>query len=255
MTKRIFALLVAVIVCFSMSIFAFAAEDSDRQLPIVYDVNDLDDFNVKSEKALIKNLESYTKENDVEIAIFIASSLYIDSSLKSFTDKIYDDYGYGYGKEKDGVLIVVCPDYFDTSNDSLYIKANGSVKEAFTDKEIEKIASKYGSDIKNGEFEGTVEFCKTCIDDYLHPSVAWYWIPGSLLIGFVIAFLIMKAKTADLKSVKSQVNADSYVVPNSLILAQSYDNFLYKNVSKTPRQTSSSSSSGQSRGGGGGARL
>ena len=91
-----------------------------------------------------------------------------------------------------------------------------------------------------------------------HPTVETKWIFIDLAIGFVIAFIIMKAVTANLKSVKSRVDANEYVVPGSLALDQSYDRFLYSNVARTEKASSSSdngshtSSSGTSHGGTGG---
>ena len=76
----------------------------------------------------------------------------------------------------------------------------------------------------------------------------------------IISFLIMTKYTKQLKTVRAQNKADSYVVKDSLDVKVAKDIFLYRTVSRVRRQTESNSggggthtsSSGSSHGGGGG---
>ena len=53
-----------------------------------------------------------------------------------------------------------------------------------------------------------------------------------LLIGIVAAFIVTGVMKAELKTVKSQSDAGSYVRYNSLELTQSRDIYLYRNVTR-----------------------
>jgi uncharacterized protein len=74
--------------------------------------------------------------------------------------------------------------------------------------------------------------------------VAW-------LTAFLIGLLAVHAMKAKMNTALSAKEADTYMVPNSLILTQQHDKFLYSTVTKTKRQTSPSSLSGGSRSSGG----
>ena len=72
----------------------------------------------------------------------------------------------------------------------------------------------------------------------------------SLIVGAVLSFLIpMSVLKGQLKSVRMQAAASSYVRPGSRELRQQRDIFLFRNVTRTARPKNNSSSGG---GGGGG---
>lgn len=58
-----------------------------------------------------------------------------------------------------------------------------------------------------------------------------------IVIAVAVAFLVTGIMKAQLKSVRPQRSASSYVVPGSFRLHQSHDLFLYRNVTRRPRQT------------------
>ena len=77
------------------------------------------------------------------------------------------------------------------------------------------------------------------------------WTILSLIAGAVLSFLIpMSVLKGQLKSVRMQAAASSYVRPGSMELRQQRDIFLFRNVTRTARPKNNSSSGG----GGGGSR-
>lgn len=82
----------------------------------------------------------------------------------------------------------------------------------------------------------------------------------ALICALVIALVVVSSVKRSYKPVRFNASASNYLVDGSLNVTQSYEHFLYSNVSKTERQSSSSgggssthtSSSGSSHGGGGG---
>ena len=58
-----------------------------------------------------------------------------------------------------------------------------------------------------------------------------------IVIAALAACIVTGILKAQLKSVRPQHSAGSYILPGSFRLYQSHDLFLYRNVSRTPRQT------------------
>lgn len=90
-------------------------------------------------------------------------------------------------------------------------------------------------------------------------SLSLVWIPVSLGVGILVAFLIVHSMKSKLKTVKKKNEANSYVRNGSLNIDENYESFLYSEVSKTKIQKqntsdngSNNSSSNDSNGGGGG---
>lgn len=90
-------------------------------------------------------------------------------------------------------------------------------------------------------------------------SLSLVWIPVSLGVGILVAFLIVHGMKSKLKTVKKKNEANSYVRNGSLNINENYESFLYSEVSKTKIQkqntsnnSSNNSSSNDSNGGGGG---
>ncbi len=94
------------------------------------------------------------------------------------------------------------------------------------------------------------------------PEVKGSWaegVPMVIFVSFVIALVAVLIMKSQLKSVRKEYGASDYTVKDSFKVTSAYDLFLYRNVTKTRRETSSSSvgsrsSSGGSRSSGGGGR-
>ena len=56
-----------------------------------------------------------------------------------------------------------------------------------------------------------------------------------IVIGMAMGFIIILAIASKNKSVRMQANATVYTRPGSFVVTGSYDNFLYKNLDKTPK--------------------
>lgn len=89
-------------------------------------------------------------------------------------------------------------------------------------------------------------------------SLSLVWIPVSLGVGILVAFIIVQGMKSKLKTVKKKNEANSYVRSGSLNINESFETFLRSEVSKTKIQkqntsnnSSNSSSSDKSSGGGG----
>lgn len=263
MTKKILSFLTVIVLCLLLVIPAFAEDDmltigasvipSQRLKPLLVDDAGLLSENEKAE--LLEKLEAYSAELECDFVI-VTVPTFNGKDRMAYADDFYDYNGYGQGEKRDGMLFLL-----GMAERQWWISTTGEAME-LSEEKLQNCVEKYSSDLTDGNyaaaFSGITDNLYKAMNSVRHPTVETKWIFIDLAIGFVIAFIIMKAVTANLKSVKSRVDANEYVVPGSLALDQSYDRFLYSNVARTEKASSSSgngshtSSSGTSHGGTGG---
>ncbi len=272
MKRKIFAVLtVVLLLCINQSLLSFATYEygvipENRIVPLVADNADL--LSDDEEMLLTDRLETIGYSYDVEIGILTVESLG-GKSAQAYADDYYDYFGFGYGENDDGLLVL----YKDgvPGDREVYITTHGTAIAKFSDYTIDRILDEMISDLQYGDYYWAFEtFADECEDTLRNTkesalasvtvgNVPAVWIPGSIAIGFILALLIMLGVASNLKTVKRQANAASYV--DNMNLTEKSDTFLYKNVRKTPIPKSSSSgggrssvhrgSSGRSHGGGG----
>ena len=221
----------------------------DRTLSLVEDYADV--LTDSEEAELIAKLEALGSEYDIEIGAITVDS-YEGKDPQAFADDFYDYNGYGYGENDDGLIVVFNTGKGD-GNRNLAISTHGKGIELLTDLEIDRIIEMMINPIKNGDFasafDNFVSECEVAFDE----SISIIWIPVSILVGFGLAFIIVKIQASKLKTVVQKADAADYV--NNVILTYQDDRFIYRNVTRSPRVKSSSSSthtssSGRTHGGG-----
>lgn len=157
-----------------------------------------------------------------------------------------------YGRETNGVLLTVVIDTRDWD-----INTSGICRDAygwFALNDFEDDVVHYLTDglYVDAAYAYAENVDKT-LDSHINKTFPAGEIIGvSLVVGFVIALVSVLAMKGQLKSVRANNNANSYVKKDSLAITSSGDIFLYKNVVKTPRQTQSSSGGGYRRSSSGG---
>ena len=222
---------------------------TDRTLSLVEDYADV--LTDSEEAELIAKLETLGSEYDIEIGAITVDS-YEGKDPQDFADDFYDYNGYGYGSNDDGLIVVFNTGEGD-GNRNLAISTHGKGIELLTDLEIDRIIEMMINPIKNGDFasafDNFVTECEVAFDE----SISIIWIPVSILVGFGLAFLIVKIQASKLKNVVQKADAADYV--GNVVLTYQDDRFIYRNVTRSPRVMSSSSSthtssSGRTHGGG-----
>ena len=245
MMKRILSLFLLLLLC--ASLFAVTASAA---APLVTDEAML--LTSSEQTALEERLRQVSDAYGAQIAVVtVASSGGWD--MNALAEEIYDTLGYGYGTDKAGVLLLVAMDVRE-----FRILTNGFAGDAIGDFEIDAITDRITPGLSAGTyanaFTGFAQECEYYLDGYLYGFD--FDITTNLLIavviGLVISLIVVLILKGQLKSVKLQRHANSYIRPGSFSLTQTGDYFMYRNITRTeiPRNDSS----GSSRSGGGGSR-
>ena len=246
MTKKIFAALIALIICLSAVISASAYT---QQYVIDYAdklaSSELEELNLFAEK-----LESAYGVT----VLFCITEDTGDVSADEFASETYNDY-----TDNGNGLIIVHDDW----NKTYFTFVSGNAGDYFTDAAVDSMKDAY--DLNESYYGGIYAFyelAETYIENgysggYVYDEeplynstetigateekdgVPFFWLPVSLLIGLLVGFLIINAIASKNKSVRMQENATVYTRPGSMNITGSADNFLYKNLDRTekPKQT------------------
>lgn len=247
--KKLLSLLLVLILCASLTVLTFAAYEND----ILIDEADL--LTEQEEQRLRSALERIGQEFDAQLCL-VTTNFTEGGDVDYYVNHLYDMGGYGYGEEKNGVMLLIAMDLRE-----FRILSNGFASDAIGPGEIVDISDRITSKLTDGDYaeavEAFAEDCEYYLDGYLngYPFEAGKALKTALIIGFVISLITVLIMMSQLKSVRKQNQANAYVKPGSLHIAQANDFFLYRNVRRTEKAQSSSSgsrSSGSSRSVGGG---
>ena len=264
--KKIFSMILTVCVLLAMSLSIQASE----VLPL-FDEPDL--MTDAQEASLAAKLERISEQYQMEVVV--AAFETIDgASPMEYADDYYDYNGYGYGENRDGLILIVVMDSRDW-----WISTRGSAITAFTDAGIEYIGDQIVPYMSADDFAGAFNaFADQCsmfmaqaatgdpfdVHNLPQPPKEPFNAGMAIVIALVVGFIVGKIYTGSLKgqlqSVTAQRAAAGYVKQGSLNVTNARDFFLYRSVTKTAKESDSSSggssthtsSSGATHGGGGG---
>ena len=247
MTRKIICLFLCLLICVAIAVPAFAAENTE----FLYDEADL--LTPEEEAALLKKLASVSTQYEAQIIVATIASM-DGGNIDTYVDYVYDSMGFGYGENHDGVLILVCMDPREYR-----ILSNGFAGVAIDPDDISKIGDEIVGNLSDGDYAGAfnefVDECAYYLDGHINgfPFNAGKSLAISLIVGVVIGLIVAFILKGQLKSVHSQSYAQEYVKNGSMHVNLSNDIFLYRNVTRTQKQSSGSSGSGgtaRSKGGG-----
>ena len=219
-------------------------------------VDNADLLDASEETALLAKLDALSEKHQMDIVVLTVETLEGKSSM-AFADDYYDNNGYGYGNNYDGLLLLVAMEEREW-----YISTCGAAIDAFSDADIDSIGDNMLNDLSNGNYYSAfttfVNDCDYYIDGYLNgfPFPLGMNLVISIGVGLIVAFIATSAMKGKLKSVRLQNQASNYVRNGSMKVTLSRDFFIYRTVSRTakpkPSSSTHTSSSGRSHGGGGG---
>ena len=239
MMKRICSVILALMLCFALVLRADAA-----QMPRLVDAADL--LPQSQEAELLDRLDRVSQELQVDVVIVTMESLG-GYSADAVVEAYYDEYGFGIGPNRDGVLLLL-----SMAERDYRILSNGFAADAITMSDIDTIGDHIVDELSEGEYmEAFMEFASLCVYEIEGERNGFPFAFGkslliSLVIGFAVAFIATGIMRAQLRSVRTRTGAREYTVPGSMHLTRSADLFLYRTLDRRrkPQNTSSGSRSG-----------
>lgn len=220
----------------------------------LYDEADL--LTDPEEEKLVQKLEEVSHATNAQIVVVTLASM-DGGNIDEFIDYLYDNMGFGYGENHDGVLLLVSMDPREYR-----ILSNGYAGTAIGPDQIDTLCDIVQPYLTKGTYATAFTYFANESEDFLA-----YYLEGSpfnagksfmisLVIGIIAGLITAFVMKGKLKSVRKQDSARVYVKKGSMRLTYSRDIFLYRNVERTKKQErveSTSSGSGdtaRSKGGG-----
>lgn len=169
---------------------------------------------------LLQELDEISQRQKMDIVIATTNSL-DGKDVVAYADDLYDECDYGYGEQKDGVLLLISMEDRDW-----YISTCGYGITAFTDAGIQYIGEQMLSDLSEGDYAAAFDvFAEQC-DSFITQArndepfdskhlprepLGNKWILISIVDGVVLAFLVVGGMKGQLKSVRSKPTARDYL--------------------------------------------
>ena len=272
--RSLCAALAALVLLLALAAPAFAAESDFADL--YYRMNDGAEVLTEDEdNELEASLEELSVRQSFDVVIATIDSLDGEgyTSMEEYADDLYDYCQFGYGANRDGVLLLI-----SKGDRKWHISTCGYGITAFTDAGIQYLGQQMTPDMADGDYATAFRTFIRWTDAYVtaareghpydvnnmpHEPLSILYLGLALVIGLVTALIVTGVMKSQLKSVAPQPDASSYVRQGSMRLTNQRDHFLYRDVHRTERPKASdssdsggssthTSSSGTTHGGGGG---
>ena len=212
------------------------------------------------EAALLGKINELSEKYEFDLVIMTVNSESLAGiPIDEFANDTFLYCGFGYGENKDGMLLLMVMDTRDWC-----VSKNGYALTAFTDAGYDYIVEQIRDDLSNDKYTEAFNTYVDLCDDFLAKAKAGepytednlpkepFGVASSLaisvIIGFVIALIVTGVMKGKLKSVRYQAAASDYTKRGSLNVTEARDFFLYSTVSRREKKKDSSSS-GSSGGG------
>ena len=272
--RSLCAALAALVLAAALAVPAFAVEGGFADL--YYRMNDSANVLTEDEDHELEDaLEELSLRQSFDVTIATIESLEsVDyTSMEEYADDLYDFCQFGYGADRDGVLLLV-----SVGDRKWHISTCGYGITAFTDAGIKYLGEQMSPDMADGDYAAAFRTFVQWSDAYIDAArsgrpydvknlprepLSLVYLFLALGIGLVLAWVIVGVMKSRLRSVAFQENAASYVREGSMNLTNSRELFLYRDVHRTERveekdsdssggSSTHTSSSGTTHGGGGG---
>ena len=272
--RSLFAALAALVLAAALAVPAFAVEGGFADL--YYRMNDSANVLTEDEDNELEDaLEELSLRQSFDVVIATIESLEsVDyTSMEEYADDLYDFCQFGYGADRDGVLLLV-----SVGDRKWHISTCGYGITAFTDAGIQYLGEQMTPDMADGDYAAAFRTFVQWSDAYIDAArsgrpydvknlprepLSLMYLFLALGIGLVLAWVVVGVMKSQLRSVAFQENAASYVREGSMNLTNSRELFLYRDVHRTERveekdsdssggSSTHTSSSGTTHGGGGG---
>lgn len=254
--KKFLSMITVMLLCASLTVVALAFPTAIVGTPngeFGLLVDDAELLTASEEAELLTRLIYLTEKYQAEVIVITLHSTQ-GQSADDIVEMLYDELDYGYGSNRDGVMLMV-----SMEEREYRILSNGYAADAITMENIDDIGEIVAPELSDGNyaeaFDKFADRCEYYLDGHLNgfPFDFVGNLVVSLVIGLIVAVITVLILRGQLKSVKKQYQANVYIRDGSMKVTQATDLYLYRNVTRRAKPKSSSSSgSGSSRNVGGG---
>lgn len=248
--RSLCAALAALVILLALAVPAFAA---DGFADLYYRVNDSAEVLTEDEDSELEaSLEELSVRQSFDVIIATIDSLEDEgyTSMEEYADDLYDYCQFGYGENRDGVLLLV-----SIGDRKWHISTCGYGITAAAFRTFIQWTDAYVTAAREGH--------PYDVDNMPKEPFSIVYLGVALVIGLITALIVTGVMKSRLKSVAPQRDATSYVRQGSMKLTNQRDLYLYREAHRTerPKETDSgssggssthTSSSGSTHGGGGG---
>ena len=235
--KRLSAVLLSALLCLSLIFCVSAAEDPDRM------VDNADILTSEEQAELTAILDRISDEQNFDVVIVTTTDLN-GQEIYEYAEDFYDAGGY----RKNGIIMVRLAGDAPRYDCTLRGKGNQIFDEDAQNDIRFSVEQYLRADEPFEAFRAFAEVCEEKVDSYVPEFIVPLLI--CIGIGILLAFLIpMSILKGQLKSVRSQPAASSYVRPGSMNLTNQRDIYLYRTLTRTAKPKENSGSSGGGSGG------
>lgn len=221
-------LITAICICSSISVSAYTEQ-------YIFDYENVLSYDE------VQELESTAAQIENEYGYCVMFCITDEETDENYAQNIFDT----YTDNENGIVFV-----HNTESESYYYYVTESAKSRF---DLTKMQDAYDS---NDSYYGGIEDYYIVAENLLkqgdvvvHNDQETYITDDEtdsskspvktiilcIVVGMVMGFIIILAIASKNKSVRMQANATLYTRPGSFVVTGSYDNFLYKNLDKTPK--------------------
>ena len=234
---------------FFCAFFLFGILSSAADLPRLVDQADL--LTDSEESALSDRLDEISERHQFDVVVVTVDSLEGETAVV-YADDFYDYNGYGFGDERDGILLLISMEERDWC-----ISTTGYGITAFTDAGQAYISERFVTDLSVGDYAAAfTNFAVLCdafitqadtgepydIDHLPQEPFDLVWnLAVALIIAFVISLIVTGIMRGQLKTVHSQSEADNYIKQGSMHLTRKNDLYLYRHVDRRKKAENNSS--------------
>ena len=243
--KRLSSVLLVLLLCCAMALPALAAD-----APRFWDNAGL--VPAAQADAIAARLDAISTAHsfDFDVAIVTVDTL-SGEDPELAAEWLYDEYGYGMGKNHDGVLLLINigeRDWVITSTGYGQTVINEDARDYLSNAILPDLsAGRYASAFQTFADETEALLAQAEAGTYYkEPFNFGKSILTALFFGLVLAIVVVSIMKRKLKSVAMQAAATNYVVPGSLHVTLARERFLYSRISRTARAKDNDSHGGGS---------
>ena len=245
---------------FILSGVSASANDAERSIPRFTDEVGL--LTAEQAEELTAKLDEISARRQFDVVITVVSSIG-SSNARVYAADFYEMYGFGFGENSDGIILMIAMEDRDWA-----FATTGHGEYVFTYSGQEYLEELFLPYLRNDQYFRAFMAFADAVDDFLQKeedgdrytsdniptspterrNAHIRWLVISIVIALIVPAIVVAVWTRQLKSVRPRDGASDYIREGSFMLRVQRDIFLYRNVTRTPRNQDSGGGKGGSSG-------